>query len=188
MKQHVNFIHIFEILSHYWLLVEYGWLKIPFTLPFWRKTFSSEYGDLLREGELLKLPKLADTLERIANNPFTFYNGTLAEDIVNDITEQGKTCNSWLPIHTCLFKFYDFPTKLKDIKVQNCIIQVVILRCTTWGTIMLTLRSRWKLRWRMATLLFCLPVLRPAVLFSVTYSKYSMVRYFSMSWSWCNIS
>ncbi|WAR27556.1 GGT1-like protein [Mya arenaria] len=44
---------------------------------------------LLKEGDTIKMPKLAATLEKIAADPFTFYNGSLAQDIVDDITEQG---------------------------------------------------------------------------------------------------
>ena len=36
------------------------------------------------------MPKLADTLEKVAEDPFTFYNGSLANDTVNDIAEQGR--------------------------------------------------------------------------------------------------
>ncbi len=46
-------------------------------------------GEIVQEGDLLRLPKLADTLERIAEDPFSFYNGSLAEDIVEDVKEQG---------------------------------------------------------------------------------------------------
>lgn len=54
-----------------------------------RQTFRKSDGSLYEEGDILKRPKLAVTLERIANDPHTFYNGTLAEDIVKDINEQG---------------------------------------------------------------------------------------------------
>ena len=36
------------------------------------------------------MPKLANTLQKIAEDPFTFYNGSLANDIVNDIAEEGS--------------------------------------------------------------------------------------------------
>ena len=39
-----------------------------------------------REGDHLINRKLAITLERISNNPSSFYDGDLAEDIVNDIS------------------------------------------------------------------------------------------------------
>ena len=43
------------------------------------------------EGEILTSPRLAITLERIAQDPTSFYNGSLAKDIVRDITDRG-TC------------------------------------------------------------------------------------------------
>ena len=35
------------------------------------------------------MPKLAKTLERIRNDPDSFYNGELAKDIVKDIKDRG---------------------------------------------------------------------------------------------------
>ena len=47
-------------------------------------------GCLKKLGDKLVNRKLAITLERIANDPTSFYNGGLAEDIVKDIlTNQG---------------------------------------------------------------------------------------------------
>ena len=46
-------------------------------------------GSLIQEGDLLKNPKLAATLRRIADDPTTYYNGSLARDIVDDIAEYG---------------------------------------------------------------------------------------------------
>ena len=54
-----------------------------------RQLVENEDGSLKKKGDVLKNPKIADTLERIADDPFTFYNGSLAEDIVEDIKEQG---------------------------------------------------------------------------------------------------
>ena len=48
-----------------------------------------EDGEVIQEGDIIKDPTLARTFEKIANDPFTFYNGTLAQDIVEDITEAG---------------------------------------------------------------------------------------------------
>ena len=42
------------------------------------------------EGEIMKYPLLGKTLEEIANDPNSFYNGALADDILADITEAGK--------------------------------------------------------------------------------------------------
>ena len=48
-------------------------------------------GELYKEGEILKHPKLAHTLEIIANEgPNAFYNGSLSENITLDIQEAGK--------------------------------------------------------------------------------------------------
>ena len=57
---------------------------------FFRQLIVKEDSSLLEEGDILKMPKLADTLEKIAEDPFTFYNGSLANDTVNDIAEQGR--------------------------------------------------------------------------------------------------
>ncbi|ELU09504.1 hypothetical protein CAPTEDRAFT_115649, partial [Capitella teleta] len=46
-------------------------------------------GTLVQEGDILKNPKLAQTLRRIAESPTSFYNGSLAEDIVLDIRDAG---------------------------------------------------------------------------------------------------
>jgi len=51
-------------------------------------------GSLYQEGDLLKNPKLAATLKRIAADPMTFHNGTLAQDIVQDLHEYGTQCLS----------------------------------------------------------------------------------------------
>ncbi|XP_005105286.1 glutathione hydrolase 1 proenzyme isoform X2 [Aplysia californica] len=40
-------------------------------------------------GSLIKLPELARTFRTIADDPFSFYNGSLAADIVSDITDEG---------------------------------------------------------------------------------------------------
>ncbi|XP_005105282.1 glutathione hydrolase 1 proenzyme [Aplysia californica] len=40
-------------------------------------------------GSLIKLPELARTFRTIADDPFSFYNGSLAADIVSDIADEG---------------------------------------------------------------------------------------------------
>jgi len=51
--------------------------------------FVKNNGSLVQEGDLLKNPKLAATLRRISDDPTTYYNGSLARDIVDDIAEYG---------------------------------------------------------------------------------------------------
>ena len=51
--------------------------------------FVKSDGSLLQEGDLLINIKLGQTLRRIAADPGTFYNGSLAADIVADIAEYG---------------------------------------------------------------------------------------------------
>ena len=37
----------------------------------------------------MKRPSLCETLRKIANDPHTFYNGSLARDIVSDLEDRG---------------------------------------------------------------------------------------------------
>ncbi|XP_062597984.1 glutathione hydrolase 1 proenzyme-like [Saccostrea cucullata] len=48
-----------------------------------------ETGRPYNEGEIIKMPKLANTFEAIANDPHAMYNGSLVDDIVEDIREAG---------------------------------------------------------------------------------------------------
>ncbi len=52
--------------------------------------FLKEDGSLIQEGDILQNPKLGETLSRIAEDPDTFYRGSLAEDMVADMEEYGK--------------------------------------------------------------------------------------------------
>ena len=54
-----------------------------------RELFVKKDGSLIQEGDLLKNPKLARTFRRIAEDPTTYYNGSLARDIVDDIADYG---------------------------------------------------------------------------------------------------
>ncbi len=54
-----------------------------------RATFVKPDGTLYKEGDVIRRPKLALTLRRIAEDPLSFYNGTLASDIIADIQERG---------------------------------------------------------------------------------------------------
>jgi len=59
-----------------------------------RELFVKENGSLVQEGDLLKNPKLARTFRRIAEDPMTYYNGSLAREIVDDITDYGMHCST----------------------------------------------------------------------------------------------
>ena len=48
-----------------------------------------EDGSLYRTGEKFKNTKLAETLKKIKANPDEFYNGTLANEIVDDVNNAG---------------------------------------------------------------------------------------------------
>ena len=54
-----------------------------------RELLFNEDGELKKLGELLYMPKLAKTLERIRDYPEGFYTGELAKDIVQDIKDGG---------------------------------------------------------------------------------------------------
>jgi len=48
-----------------------------------------EDGSLIQEGDLLRNPKLAKTLRRIADDPMSYYRGSLAQEIVDDVADYG---------------------------------------------------------------------------------------------------
>jgi gamma-glutamyltranspeptidase/glutathione hydrolase/leukotriene-C4 hydrolase len=48
-----------------------------------------ENGKLKAEGDIIKNPQLAATLTKIREDPNTFYNGSLAKDIAEDMREAG---------------------------------------------------------------------------------------------------
>lgn len=57
-----------------------------------RKLYSDKNGNLLKTGDIVKFKKLADTLEKIANDGAdAFYTGKIAEDLIRDIQEAGGT-------------------------------------------------------------------------------------------------
>ena len=48
-------------------------------------------GELVKEGDILRDPKMADTLERIANGGADeFYTGSLADDLIADLKDHGN--------------------------------------------------------------------------------------------------
>ncbi|KAK9970407.1 hypothetical protein ABG768_026352 [Culter alburnus] len=57
-----------------------------------RKLFQNEQGELLKEGDIVRFEKLADTLEIIAERGAdAFYTGDIAEHLVSDIQTAGGT-------------------------------------------------------------------------------------------------
>ncbi|GFO36684.1 gamma-glutamyltranspeptidase 1 [Plakobranchus ocellatus] len=52
--------------------------------------YFDENGNVKPVGSLVQLPELAKTLQIIADDPASFYNGSLAEDIVADLQERGS--------------------------------------------------------------------------------------------------
>lgn len=54
--------------------------------------FCDSQQNLLKENDIIKFPKLADTYERIAEGgPDVFYNGSMAQSIVEDIQAAGQS-------------------------------------------------------------------------------------------------
>uniref|UniRef100_A0AAY4AXM5 Glutathione hydrolase n=1 Tax=Denticeps clupeoides TaxID=299321 RepID=A0AAY4AXM5_9TELE len=54
------------------------------------EVFCDSHKNILKENDIIKFPKLADTYEQIAEEgPAVFYNGTMAQNIVEDIQAAG---------------------------------------------------------------------------------------------------
>ncbi|KAI0241002.1 Glutathione hydrolase 1 proenzyme [Lamellibrachia satsuma] len=53
-----------------------------------RRVFVNEDDTLKKTGDIMRRPLLGRTLRRIADDPDTFYNGSLASDIVSDLQER----------------------------------------------------------------------------------------------------
>lgn len=54
--------------------------------------FLKEDGELYEDGDLMTRPKLADTLQTIADEGVeAFYSGSLADNIIADIKDYGKS-------------------------------------------------------------------------------------------------
>jgi len=60
-----------------------------------RELFVKKDGSLIQEGDLLKNPKLARTFRRIADDPMTYYRGSMAREIVDDIADYGTKFNRY---------------------------------------------------------------------------------------------
>ncbi|KAK3728893.1 hypothetical protein QZH41_010184 [Actinostola sp. cb2023] len=57
--------------------------------PGLRELLVNEKGELRQLGEVIKMPKLARTLERISDDPEDFYSGELAKEIVSEVEAAG---------------------------------------------------------------------------------------------------
>ncbi|CAH1405791.1 unnamed protein product, partial [Nezara viridula] len=57
--------------------------------PWLRKLLLNEKGELPKYGDKIKLPKLAETLSIISENPEALYNGPLTAGLVKDIQDDG---------------------------------------------------------------------------------------------------
>ncbi|KAM3939739.1 glutathione hydrolase 1 proenzyme [Leptodactylus fuscus] len=53
------------------------------------EVFCNSEGKALQKGDIVKMPKLADTLQILADDPNSFYTGALAKQIVKDIQQAG---------------------------------------------------------------------------------------------------
>ncbi|MGH0163728.1 UNVERIFIED_CONTAM: hypothetical protein FKN15_062979 [Acipenser sinensis] len=69
--------------------------------------FCDDKGEVLKEGQIVRYPKLADTLELIADHgPDAFYKGPLVEAMVQDTKSQGGTLTAE--------DFENFKAKIQD--------------------------------------------------------------------------
>ena len=69
-------------------VIQFSW-EHSVSIFFQSEILLNKDGSLKQEGDTIRLPKLASTLERIASNPEEFYSGAMAKDIVDDIAEAG---------------------------------------------------------------------------------------------------
>lgn len=78
---------------------EWVWLSLPHWLPHLSSPCSSKIfcrdGKVLREGEKVTMPQLADTYQTLAREGAqAFYNGSLTAQIVKDIQAVGEWATS----------------------------------------------------------------------------------------------
>ena len=77
----------FKCIQHQMFIVKLTWLFCIFT----RQLFVKPDGSMYEVDEILKRPRLANTLETIANEGAdAFYTGSLAQDVVDDIKDYGR--------------------------------------------------------------------------------------------------
>ena len=61
-------------------------------LSYYRELFIKDDGSMREAGDVIRMPLLARTLRQIATyGSETFYNGSLADDIVRDIQDRRKS-------------------------------------------------------------------------------------------------
>lgn len=54
--------------------------------------FCDSQNNILKENDIVRFPKLADTYQRIAEEgPDVFYNGSMAQNIVEDVQAAGAS-------------------------------------------------------------------------------------------------
>ena len=98
-----DFVFLLPCLSGLWIPL--GWANteamdddcsnfLVFVCRDFRELFVKSDGTLLKEGDLYVNKKLGATLRMIADDPLTFYNGSLAENITQDIRDFGLQLNS----------------------------------------------------------------------------------------------
>ena len=75
-------------------------------------------GDIYKVGEVMRRPKLANTLDIIAQEgPDAFYNGSLAKNITDDIAEAGTIKSLVNPL---FFLLTSDSTLKSDLGMQKC--------------------------------------------------------------------
>ena len=73
-----------------WRVLTVNTYRYKFYVTLYSEIYVKENGELIEEGDRIIDDKLADTMERIAADPMSFYTGDLAADIVADLAEYGK--------------------------------------------------------------------------------------------------
>lgn len=58
--------------------------------PEFSKIFVKADGSLVKEGDIVKMPKLAVTMQKVADDPDSYYNGELAKSIAEDLKDAGS--------------------------------------------------------------------------------------------------
>lgn len=66
--------------------------------------FCDSENNILKENDIIRFPKLADTYQRIAEEgPDVFYNGTMARSIVEDIQAEGVVLSPVIKIDKLVY-------------------------------------------------------------------------------------